>query len=159
MMRPLRPLVLLTVSTATVAALLAGCTSPAPTTPAGSPSAGSPSAGSPTSPLPSPSTAGSPSASASSPAAAAEVTINITIKDHQVSPSGEKINLTKGQTVVMHVTSDADDEVHAHNAGDGYELEVKAGVRATGQFVATDTGTFEVESHHLDKIIAILVVR
>jgi hypothetical protein len=100
----------------------------------------------------------SPSNAGSTPAADA-VTINISIKNGQVSPSGEKINVRQGQTVIEHVTSDMDDEVHAHNGGDGYELEVKAGVPTTGQFVATDVGSFEVESHHLNKVIAILVVR
>jgi hypothetical protein len=51
------------------------------------------------------------------------------------------------------------DEIHAHTAGNGYELEVKAGKPASGQFVASDTGSFEIESHKLNKIIAILNVR
>jgi len=101
----------------------------------------------------------SPTPSASPCADAAAVTIDITIKDGQVQPNGEKIDVTKGQTVVLNVTSDADDEIHAHTTGDGYELEVTAGKPARGQLVASDTGSFEVESHHLEKIIAILVVR
>jgi hypothetical protein len=105
-------------------------------------------------------TASSPSATATSSALDANaVTINITIKNKQVTPNGEKINISKGQTVIENVVSDADDEVHAHTSGNGYELEVKAGVPVTGRFVATDTGSFEIESHHLNKIIAILVVR
>jgi hypothetical protein len=128
--------------------LLTGCTSsPAPS---GSPSASAPSAS-------------APSAGASSPGddatPAGALTLDITIKNGQVSPNGAKIDVTRGQTVVLNVTSDADDEVHAHTSGDGYELEVTAGVPATGQFVAADTGSFEVESHHLEKVIAILVVR
>jgi len=105
-----------------------------------------------------PSTTGTPSTSESSPAADA-ITIDISIAGGQVSPNGEKIDVAKGQAVVLNVASDTDDEIHAHTSGEGYELEVTAGKAATGTFVATDTGSFEVESHHLEKVIAILVVR
>ena len=100
----------------------------------------------------------SPSASSSSSNANA-VVIDITIANRQVTPSGQKLNLSRGQTVIMHVTSDMDDEIHAHTGGDGYELEVTAGKPATGSFVVSDPGSFEIESHHLEKIIAILNVR
>jgi len=150
-----RPLALLLLTSTTAVVLLSGCTSAG----TASPGEAAPSAA--------PSTEASPSTGTSSSAPATEspslpadaVTIDITIKDHQVSPNGDKINVTKGQTVVLKVTSDTEDEIHAHTAGDGYELEVKAGTPATGQFVASDTGSFEVESHHLEKVIAILVVR
>jgi FtsP/CotA-like multicopper oxidase with cupredoxin domain len=153
--------------------VLAGCTQSA-TVPAGpaSTSAPSSSGASSTSPSPvastgstSPSPAastGSSSSSAATPSPAPDanaVTIDVTIKDGQVQPNGKKIDVTKGQTVVLNVTSDADDEIHAHTSADGYELEVTADQPATGTFVAGDTGSFEVESHHLEKIIAILVVR
>lgn len=105
-----------------------------------------------------PSTTGSPSA-AESTTDTDVVTIDISIADGQVSPNGEKIDVAKGQTVVLNVTSDTDDEIHAHTNGDGYELEVTAGKAVSGTFVASDTGSFEVESHHLEKVIAILVVR
>ncbi len=135
-----RPLSRVVVATACSLALLSSCTTTDPhpvTAPA--------------------STSDSPSASPST--ASDAVIINITVADQQVSPNGEKINVSKGRTVVLNVTSDVDDEIHAHTSGDGYELEVKAGEPATGQFVATDTGSFEVESHRLEKVIAILVVR
>ncbi len=123
---------------------LVGACTPAPSGGSASPSA------------PASSVAGeSPSASAS----AAGLTIDITIANGKVTPNAEKINVAQGTTVTMNVTSDQDDEIHAHTAGDGYELEVKAGEPATGSFVAADTGSFEIESHHLDKVIAILNVR
>lgn len=125
--------------------LITGCT-PAPAT--GSPPAGASS-----------SVSSASVSSAPLPGAADAVTIDITVHNGQVTPNGQKINLTQGQTVVLRVTSDAEDEVHAHTAGDGYELEVHPGRPTRGQFVAADTGTFEVELHHLDKIVAILVVR
>jgi hypothetical protein len=87
------------------------------------------------------------------------ITLDITISGGRVTPNGQKIDARVGQRVVEHVTSDVDDEVHAHTGGDGYELEVKAGTPATGGFTLTTPGSFEVESHGTGKIIAILNVR
>jgi hypothetical protein len=64
-----------------------------------------------------------------------------------------------GQQVTLDVTSDRDDEIHAHIGGDGYELEVKAGVPTTGSFTLDSAGSFEVESHKLEKVIVILNAR
>ena len=166
MLRLPRPLVLL-VAAASVTFVLTGCTE-SPTVPAGPASTSAPSSPAPSTSRissASPSTSSSPAASTSTPAKqspapdADTVTIDVTIKDGQVQPNGKKIDVTKGHTVVLNVTSDTDDEIHAHTGGDGYELEVTAGKPATGKFVAADAGSFEVESHHLEKIIAILVVR
>jgi flagellar hook assembly protein FlgD len=109
----------------------------------------------------------SASASASSPAsqspspseAANAVTIDITISNGQVDPNGKKIDIQRGQTIVLKVTSDEDDEIHAHIGDQGYELEVKGGKTTRGEFVVSDPGRFEVESHHLEKVIVILNVR
>jgi plastocyanin len=97
----------------------------------------------------------------SGPASASQsaLTINITIANGKVDPNGEKINVSVGQQVTLDVTSDQDDEIHAHTGGDGYELEVKAGQPTTGTFTVPTPGSFEVESHHLEKIIVILNAR
>lgn len=97
----------------------------------------------------------------SGPASASQsvLTINITIANGKVDPNGEKINVSVGQQVTLHVTSDQDDEIHAHTGGDGYELEVKAGQPSIGTFPIPSPGSFEVESHHLEKIIVILNAR
>ena len=55
------------------------------------------------------------------------LTIDITIADGKVDPNGKKIDVAVGTTVILKVSSDIDDEIHAHTGGDGYELEVKAG--------------------------------
>jgi len=101
---------------------------------------------------------GQPSSSASS-ASAAPLTIDITMTGDTVSPNAEKIDASVGQQVVLHVTSDTADEVHAHTGGDGYELEVAAGTPATGRFSLDSPGSFEIESHGRGKVIAILNVR
>jgi FtsP/CotA-like multicopper oxidase with cupredoxin domain len=128
------------------AAALVSCTTDEPATPAPSAAASSPVPGSPAAPSPS-----------SSPATDA-VTIDISISNGRVNPNGSKIDVKRGQNVVLNVTSDQDDEIHVHTS-DGYELEVKAGKAAQGKFVVTEPGRFEIESHHLEKIIVILNVR
>jgi len=86
------------------------------------------------------------------------LTIPITLAGGQVQPNGEKITASLGQQVVLVVTSDEADEIHAHTGGDGYELEVPANQPTTGSFTPTEPGSFEIESHHLGKVIVILNV-
>lgn len=105
-----------------------------------------------------PGTNGASSGSSAS-TALATLTIPITIADGQVSPNGQKINASVGQPVVLQVTSDEADEIHAHTGGDGYELEVPANTPTTGTFTPTSPGSFEIESHHLEKVIVVLDVR
>ncbi len=76
-----------------------------------------------------------------------------------MTPSGKKLDVTRGQTIALKVASDSDDEIHAHNGGDGYTLAVEGGGTASGSFVAADIGSFDVESHERELIIAILNVR
>jgi heme/copper-type cytochrome/quinol oxidase subunit 2 len=137
---------------------LAGCTSaPSETaSPTATPEVTS-AAPSGTSPA-SPSASATPSAAAPSEAAN-EVTIDITIADGQVSPNGKKLDIQVGQQIVLNVTSDEHDEIHAHTPGDGYELEVTAGKTVTGSFTITSPGSYEVESHHLEKTIVVLNAR
>ena len=47
------------------------------------------------------------------------LTINIAIANGKTIPNGEKINVRVGQKVILNVTSDTDDEVHAHIGGAG----------------------------------------
>jgi hypothetical protein len=102
-------------------------------------------------------TSATPSGTPSQPAN--QVTVEITIANGQVSPNGKKIDCQVGQQVVLNVTSDQADEIHAHTGGDGYELQVPAGKKVTGSFTLTSPGSFEVESHHLEKTIVILNAR
>lgn len=88
-----------------------------------------------------------------------QVAIDITIADGQVKPNGAKMRVKVGQRVVLNVTSDEHDEIHAHTSGDGFSLEVPAGKKVTGSFTLTSPGSYEVESHHLGKIIVILNAR
>jgi hypothetical protein len=141
---------------------LAGCTSPpaGTATPVATPEV--------TSATPSPTNSVSPTATPTPTAApspsepsqpADQVTIDITIADGQVRPNGSKVNVRLGQQVVLNVTSDEHDEIHAHTSGDGFTLEVPAGKKVTGSFTLTSPGSYEVESHHLEKTIVILNAR
>jgi hypothetical protein len=84
------------------------------------------------------------------------LTINIVISKGKTVPNGEKINVRVGQKVILNVTSDTDDEIHAHLGDDGYELPVPAGMPTKGSFTLNIPGSFEVESHNLAKTIVIL---
>jgi len=141
------------ISGAVALGLLSGCTSTAepPSNNASPTSASSPTE--PSSPVASPS-----SVSASRPSLNPDytLTVNIVISNGKTTPNGEKINVRVGQKVILNVISDTDDEIHAHIGGDGYELPVQAGTPARGSFILQSPGSFEVESHHLEKIIVIL---
>ena len=84
---------------------------------------------------------------------------NIEIAGGKTIPNAEKINVRVGQKVILNVTSDTDDEIHAHLGENGYQLAVRAGRPATGSFTLDSPGSFEVESHHLEKTIVILNAR
>lgn len=104
------------------------------------------------------SAAPSPASSAAT-ATATPLTIDITMTGDSVTPNAEKIDAVVGQQVVLRVTSDTADEVHAHTGGNGFELEVPAGKPVTGTFTLDSPGSFEVESHHRAKVLLILNVR
>ena len=136
--------------------LLSGCT------PAAEPQATT----SPSTVVSSPSEPSSPDTSATpspveSPSLTADyaLTINIEISGRKTIPNGEKINVRVGQQVILNVISDTDDEIHAHIGEEGYELPVRAGRPARGSFTIDSPGSFEIESHHLEKIIVILNAR
>ncbi len=108
----------------------------------------------PAAPAPAPDSAG-----ASSAVAAEALTVEVTIAGGDVTPNGQKLDVALGQEVVLNVTSDQTDEIHAHTGGDGFELTVEAGQPTTGRFTLASAGSFEVESHHLEKVIVILNAR
>jgi len=85
--------------------------------------------------------------------------IAITIAGGDVEPSAETLAASVGQQIRLQVTSDIDDEIHAHTSEDGYALAVRAGETTTGQFRIGQPGRYEVKSHALDKTIVILNVR
>lgn len=68
------------------------------------------------------------------------------MKGTTITPPPATIPLNVGETINVVVTSDHDDEVHAH--GFEVEKEVKAGVPVTLELKGTIPGVYEVELHH-----------
>lgn len=150
-----------------VAVLLAGCSGQA----APAPSVSSP-ASSVSTPATSPSATSSQASSVSTPAATPTLTptptpspkpddavtrIEVSLIGDKAEPNGDKVELTRGDTVEFVVTADHDDELHLH--GMDIEIPVKAGKTVTRRVVVEQTGRFEVESHHPALVIVQLIVR
>ncbi len=78
----------------------------------------------------------------------------LTLSVDQASP--QRVDVTKGQSVELTVTSSKPVDVHVH----GFDKLAKAedGKPAVLKFVADQTGTFDVEAHP-DKLLVQLVVR
>jgi Cupredoxin-like domain len=98
----------------------------------------------------------SPSNTADPSGEQADVTINVTVANGKVNPSGASIKVKAGQTVLITAVSDAADELHIH--GYDKELELAPGKPTSVKFTADMKGTFEVETHESGKLVAKLVV-
>ncbi|XVQ89362.1 hypothetical protein ACQP2K_18680 [Microbispora siamensis] len=83
--------------------------------------------------------------------------ITVTVAGRKVTPPPGRIEVTKGQTVRITVTSDAADEAHLH--GYDKEADLKPGTPASIEFVADQTGLFEMETHGSGLQLFQLVVR
>ncbi|MFF0344295.1 cupredoxin domain-containing protein [Kribbella sp. NPDC004875] len=141
--------------------VLAGCGGGDSGSGSSTPSASAPSS-TPTSSLPTNTpTPGSPNTSSPSNTTdpsgeQADVTVDVTVANGKVNPSGATIKVKAGQTVLVKATSDADEELHIH--GYDKELELTPGKPASVTFTANMKGTFEVETHKSGKLVAKLVV-
>jgi hypothetical protein len=98
----------------------------------------------------------SPSNTADPSGEQADVTINVTVANGKVNPSGASVKAKAGQTVLVTAVSDADEELHIH--GYDKELELTPGKPASVKFTANMKGTFEIETHKSGKLVAKLVV-
>jgi cytoskeletal protein RodZ len=134
----------------TLSPVLVGCASTSSSTTSSSPVASSAPATTDSSSAPA-SSAPASSAPASSPAAsspspsASVVTISAAVANGKVTPATKQYDVPVGSKVHFTVTSDVADEVHLH----GYDIEKKvaAGGTVVFDFVADQTGVFEVETH------------
>ncbi len=105
---------------------------------------------------PTPVTISAPTTAATASTPTADVTATITIAGGKVTGGIQTINAKAGQTVMITATSDATEEVHIH--GYDKELELTPGKPASITFTADTKGSFEIESHKTDKLLAKLVV-
>ena len=89
--------------------------------------------------------------------ASTEREIVITIRGRTASPPTGRVEIARGSTVRITVTSDAPDELHVH----GYDrtAPLSPGVPATVQFTADTPGLFEVETHTGGLVLCQLVIR
>jgi plastocyanin len=141
--------------------VLAGCgggDSDSGASPSNTPSApaSTPTALPTTTPTPGKPNTSTPSNTADPSGEQADVTINVTVANGKVTPSGATIKAKAGQTVLVTAVSDAADEVHIH--GYDKELPLTPGKPASVKFTADMKGTFEIETHESNKLVAKLVV-
>ncbi|WP_327640550.1 cupredoxin domain-containing protein [Kribbella sp. NBC_00482] len=129
-----------------------GTTTPSPSAPASSPTSTLPT----NTPTPGTPNASSPSNTADPSGEQADVTVDVTVANGKVNPSGATIRVKAGQTVLVKAISDAAEELHIH--GYDKELELAPGKPASVKFTANMKGTFEVETHKSGKLVAKLVV-
>jgi hypothetical protein len=95
--------------------------------------------------------------SSPSPPPVASLDINVTIAKGQVTPTNATLQAKVKQQIILHVTSDAADELHVHSVPD-HKFEVAAAPNQTFQFSVDVPGNVEVELHHLDRTIATISV-
>ena len=121
------------------------------------PGSGTPGTPTPASPSASPSVTASPSASPSAGRSTATGrTIAVTVTGKQVTPAPATVDLAVGETLTVTVTSDHDDQLHAH----GFEVEqdVKAGVPTSVVLKGAEPGVYDVEMHHPElKLLSVAV--
>lgn len=98
-----------------------------------------------------------PTAATPSQEAAAKV-VDISIRDHKVTPRGKRIEVKVGQPVTLRVTSDSEDEIHVHSDPEN-EYGISPGPSRDFTFRIDTPGQVAVESHHLEVTIVQLVVR
>ena len=84
-------------------------------------------------------------------------TLTITLTGKKIDPQPGIITLKTGETLRLTVTSDHDDELHAH--GFDKEAELTAGKPTTLDLSTTQPGTYEVETHHPELRLFKIVVR
>jgi FtsP/CotA-like multicopper oxidase with cupredoxin domain len=134
----------------TVLFAVTGCGGDEPTTTAAPPAATTTAASAPT--------AADPTTSVTPPAVSAvDREIVVTVADQKVSPPTGRIEVRRGATVRITVTSDVTDDLHVH----GYDLtkSLPAGRSASIEFRADRSGLFEVETHEAHLVLFQLVVR
>ncbi len=84
------------------------------------------------------------------------MTIDITIKDKAVKPSGSKVEVKAGTPIHLRIDSDMAGELHVHSSPE-QEIEFKAGT--TEKTLTIDQpGVVDVEIHQLDKVVVQLQV-
>lgn len=83
--------------------------------------------------------------------------LEVKVMGTTVTPAPAQVDLPVGSTLELVVTSDHDDEVHAH--GFDEEATLKAGVPTTLRLTAKEPGVYEVETHEPPLTLLSVAVR
>lgn len=83
--------------------------------------------------------------------------ITVSVTAGKVEPPVGRVEVGKGSTIRLTVTSDVPDELHVH----GYDKRatLSPGQPANLEFRADTTGMFEIETHNAHLLLVQLVVR
>ena len=95
-----------------------------------------------------------PTPSASTPASRR---VDITVRGKQVTPAPAMVSIATGESLTITVTSDHDDELHAH--GFNIEEAIKAGRPLTITVKGALPGVYDIELHHPELRLLQVAVR
>ncbi len=106
---------------------------------------------------PGPSTAPPPASTTAAVGGATSTTVSLSTTGSTVTPKPTRVDLAVGATLTLVVTSDHDDQLHAH----GFDVEAKltAAKPTTIALTGRDPGVFEVETHHPALTLVTVAVR
>ena len=82
--------------------------------------------------------------------------IDITISGDSVKPNGEKVEVSVGQKIELHVTADAPGEIHVHSTPE-QELEYHKG-KTTLSVTIDKPGIVDIEDHIAEVVVVQLEV-
>jgi hypothetical protein len=99
----------------------------------------------------------SDSASGSDDSSSETEVIEVTFDGDSVTPNGDRVEVSVGQPITLHVTADVPGEIHVHSTPE-QELEYGVGETTLTLTPIETPGTIDVESHALEKVIVQLEV-
>jgi hypothetical protein len=100
----------------------------------------------------------SPSDMSNAQAPPTQLVIDVTIKGGDATPTNEQLKAGVKEPIVVHVNSDAPDELHVHSTPD-HSFDVQAKPMQSFQFTVDVPGKVDVELHKLHKTIATIQVQ
>lgn len=84
--------------------------------------------------------------------------VDISIRGGVVTPTNAALSARVSEPIVVHLDSDAADELHVHSTPDhSFDIEPKSG--QTFQFTVNVPGKVDVELHKLKKTVATITVQ
>ena len=100
----------------------------------------------------------SPSDMSNEQAPPTQLVIDVTIKSGGVTPTNAQLKAGVKEQIVVHVNSDAADELHVHSTPE-HSFNVEAKPMQSFQFTVDVPGKVDVELHKLNKTIATIQVQ